>query len=163
MTEKMEIAKSWLELLLANQVLMSGVFGWFSAQTIKTVIYAVVNKKLDLTRFVGDGGMPSAHSATVVCMTTSAAIVSGLDSPVFAVAAILCAITMRDAVGVRRVTGKQSQLLNQLIEIFAPANELMPEQRLKEFVGHTPLQVLLGAVLGVLMAFVLDMIYQIRV
>lgn len=139
---------------------MAGVFGWFAAQTIKTILYAIVNKKLDLTRFIGDGGMPSAHSATVSCMAVTVAIVEGLDSTVFAVAAILCAITMRDAVGVRRETGKQSQVINQLVDIFDPANELLPEQRLKEFVGHTPLQVLLGSLLGLVMAFVLDMIYH---
>lgn len=155
-----QIARSWFELLISNQVLIAGVFGWFSAQTIKTILYAIVNKKLDLTRFIGDGGMPSAHSATVACMAVSAAIVEGVDSPVFAVAFVLCAITMRDAVGVRRETGKQSQVLNQLVDIFDPANELLPEQRLKEFVGHTPLQVIFGCLLGCVMAFVLDMLYH---
>jgi len=145
--------------ILGNRVLISGIMGSVSAQIIKTIIYALINRKLDIRRLVGDGGMPSAHSSTVCCMATTAGITCGLGSPIFAVAVIFAFVTMRDALGVRRQAGKHAVVLNQLIDIFDPTNELLPEQRLKEFVGHTPMQVLTGAVWGIAMALVLNMIY----
>ncbi len=142
--------------IIGNRVLISGLLGSASAQIIKTIIYALINRKLDLRRLTGDGGMPSAHSSTVCCMATTAGITCGLDSPIFAVAVIFAFVTMRDALGVRRQAGKHAVVLNQLIEIFDPTNELLPEQRLKEFVGHTPMQVLTGAVWGIAMAIGLN-------
>ncbi len=154
----MTVTEFWT-LILGNRVLISGIIGSVSAQIIKTIIYALINRKLDLRRLVGDGGMPSAHSSTVCCMATTAGIICGLDSPVFAVAVIFAFVTMRDALGVRRQAGKHAVVLNQLIDIFDPTNELLPEQRLKEFVGHTPMQVLTGAVWGIGMAFALNYLF----
>ena len=146
--------------IFSNQILMGGVFGWFSAQFLKTILYAIINKEWDLSRFWGDGGMPSAHSSTVSCMAVSAAIVCGPSSPVFALAAILAFITMRDAMGVRLETGKQAVILNELIRIFSPDNPSLPEERLKEFVGHTPTQVVAGGILGVAAAGLLNLFYM---
>ena len=154
----MTVTEFWTA-IINNQVLISGIVGSFSAQIIKTIIYALINKKFDIRRLVGDGGMPSAHSSTVCCMATTAGITCGVDSAIFAVAVIFAFVTMRDALGVRRQAGKHAVVLNQLIEIFDPTNELLPEQRLKEFVGHTPMQVLTGAVWGIAMALVLNLIY----
>ena len=154
----MTVTEFWTA-IINNQVLISGIVGSFSAQIIKTIIYALINKKIDIRRLVGDGGMPSAHSSTVCCMATTAGITCGVDSAIFAVAVIFAFVTMRDALGVRRQAGKHAVVLNQLIEIFDPTNELLPEQRLKEFVGHTPMQVLTGAVWGIAMALVLNLIY----
>ena len=146
--------------LLSNQVLIGGIAGWFAAQFCKTLLYAIINHKLDITRFWGDGGMPSAHSATVSCMAVTAGIVYGVDSFPFAVCVIVALITMRDAMGVRLETGKQAKLLNMIMEqdIFKLNMEQFQE-KLKEFVGHTPLQVFAGAILGVILALLVNLMY----
>lgn len=146
--------------LISNQVLMSGIVGWFAAQSSKTVLYALLNHKLDISRFWGDGGMPSAHSSTVSCMAVSAGLVFGIGSFQFAVCVILALITMRDAMGVRLETGKQARMLNEMIKLFSKDNPGLPEERLKEFVGHTPLQVLAGCIVGCIMAVVLNLFYS---
>ncbi len=145
--------------LLSNQVLMGGVAGWFAAQFCKTLLYAIINHKLDISRFWGDGGMPSAHSSTVSCMAVSAGIVYGVESFPFAVCVIVALITMRDAMGVRLETGKQAKLLNEMVRLFSKDNPSLPEQRLKEFVGHTPMQVLMGCATGCLMAVLIHVLF----
>lgn len=146
--------------LIQNQVLMSGVAGWFAAQSSKTILYALLNHKLDISRFWGDGGMPSAHSATVSCVAVSSGIVYGVSSFPFAICVILALITMRDAMGVRLETGKQARMLNEMLQLFSKDNPGLPEERLKEFVGHTPLQVLVGCIVGCTMAIILNLFYR---
>lgn len=153
-------AKNFFEQLLGNRVLMAGVAGWFAAQFIKTILYAILNHELDISRFWGDGGMPSAHSSTVSCVAVSAGIVYGLDSFQFAICVILALITMRDAMGVRLETGKQAKILNEMVQLFSMDNPELPEERLKEFVGHTPIQVLFGCIVGCLMAVLLNLLYS---
>ena len=145
--------------LISNQVLMGGVAGWFSAQFCKTLLYAILNHKLDISRFWGDGGMPSAHSSTVSCVAVSAGIVYGVSSFQFAICVIIAMITMRDAMGVRLETGKQAKLLNEMVRLFSKDNPGLPEERLKEFVGHTPAQVLIGCLNGCVVAFLLNLLY----
>lgn len=145
--------------LIHNQLLMGGIAGWFSAQFIKTVLYAIINHKLDITRFWGDGGMPSAHSSTVSCMAVSAGLACGPASPEFAICLIVAFITMRDAMGVRLETGKQAKLLNEMLRLFSKDNPELPEERLKEFVGHTPAQVVMGCMLGCAAAVLLSLFY----
>jgi len=140
----------WLVELFSNRFLIAGVSSWAVAQVLKTIIYAAINKKLDFERLVGDGGMPSGHSATVTSVATMAGLVCGLGSFEFAVSAILAIIVCHDAMGVRRETGKQAVVLNELLEILeALYKKDLPEAKLKEFVGHTPLQVAAGIVLGI--------------
>ena len=145
--------------LINNQVLMGGVAGWFAAQFLKTVLDAVLNHRLDISRFWGDGGMPSAHSSTVSCVAVSAGIVFGVGSFQFAICVIMAMITMRDAMGVRLETGKQAKLLNEMVRLFSKDTPGLPEERLKEFVGHTPAQVLLGCLTGCVVAFLLNLLY----
>ncbi|MBO5247234.1 MAG: divergent PAP2 family protein [Eubacterium sp.] len=145
--------------LMNNQVLMGGVAGWFSAQFFKTLLYAILNHKLDISRFWGDGGMPSAHSSTVSCVAVSAGFVYGVGSFPFAICVIVAMITMRDAMGVRLETGKQARLLNEMLRLFSKDNPELPEERLKEFVGHTPAQVLIGCLTGCVVAFLLNLLY----
>ena len=145
--------------LISNQVLMGGVAGWVSAQFCKTLLYAILNHKLDISRFWGDGGMPSAHSSTVSCVAVSAGIVYGVSSFQFAICVIIAMITMRDAMGVRLETGKQAKLLNEMVRLFSKDNPGLPEERLKEFVGHTPAQVLIGCLTGCVVAFLLNLLY----
>ena len=145
--------------LISNQVLMGGVAGWFAAQFFKTIIDAILNKRLDISRFWGDGGMPSAHSSTVSCVAVTAGIVYGVGSFPFAICVILAMITMRDAMGVRLETGKQAKLLNEMVRLFSKDNPGLAEERLKEFVGHTPAQVLIGCLTGCAVAFILNLLY----
>lgn len=144
---------NWLHELLSNRFLITGIGSWFVAQVIKTILYALINKKLVLERMVGDGGMPSAHSATVTSLAVISALTYGFDSFQFAVTALLAIIVCHDAMGVRLETGKQAQLINEMqkiVEILSKKE--LPEVKLKEFVGHTPLQVLAGICIGILNA-----------
>ena len=139
--------------LLSNQLLVSAVVGWVVAQGLKTLIDFALNKSFNKERLVGSGGMPSSHSATVCGLTTAAVIKYGVGSFEFAISFVLSMIVMYDAIGVRRETGKQAKLLNSILmgNPLKLSAEVLQE-RLKEYVGHTPLQVVAGAILGVLLA-----------
>lgn len=147
--------KFWEE-ILGNQVLVSAVTSWLVAQILKTIIDLSLNKNFNPERLVGSGGMPSSHSATVCALTCAALIRYGVGSFEFAVCFTLSMIVMYDAMGVRRETGKQAKLLNTILSQhpFKLNGELLQE-KLKEYVGHTPLQVFAGAVLGILLALFL--------
>ena len=149
----------WLYDLLTNRFLITSISSWFIAQFVKSVIHAVVNRKLDMTRLFGDGGMPSAHSATVSSLAAYAAFAEGPDSFHFAVCLFLAIIVCHDAMGVRLETGKQAKIINEMTKIYETlTKEELPEVKLKEFVGHTPIQViagiLTGCAMGVFMHFV---------
>lgn len=139
-----------LNQLLSNRILIIGGVAWLCAQVLKTIIYAIVNRTLDLRRLFGDGGMPSAHSATVTSIAVSCGLVCGFDSPTFALALIFAFIVMHDAMGVRLETGKQAKVLNDMIQMLY--DDTPPEEKLKEFVGHTPSQVISGFILGVVVS-----------
>ena len=141
----------WLHQLITNRFLITGVSSWFVAQLAKTIIHAIINKKLVLERMVGDGGMPSGHSATVTSLAMISGFSFGFDSFHFAVTALLAIIVCHDAMGVRLETGKQAQIINEMMEAFEVwTKKELPEVKLKEFVGHTPIQVIAGILLGVL-------------
>ena len=141
---------NWFQELLSNPFLLIGLSSWFWAQLIKTIIHAIVTKSIDFTRLIGDGGMPSGHSATVCAVATSAGILYGLGSFPFAISVIVAIIVMHDAMGVRLETGKQAKLLNEFMDLFARLEQpLSDQEKLKELVGHTPLQVCMGALLGI--------------
>lgn len=147
---------SWLIDLITNPFLITGVSSWFYAQVLKTIIHTIINKKLDWNRMVGDGGMPSGHSATVTSVAALAAMVCGPGSFEFAVSFILAIIVCHDATGVRRETEKQALLISELVKAFAElSEEKLPEVKLKKFVGHTPVQVLAGITLGVTNAVIM--------
>lgn len=140
----------FLSELYHNRVFMAAVTGWFVAQILKTIIHMWFNRRFVAERLVGSGGMPSSHSSTVCALVTATGIEFGGGSYEFAIAAIFAIIVMYDAMGVRRETGIQAKVLNEMMELFTKmGKEMTVEDRLKEFVGHTPLQVLMGAILGV--------------
>ena len=144
---------NWFQKLLSNPFLLIGLSSWFWAQLIKTIIHAIVTKSIDFTRLIGDGGMPSGHSATVCAV---AALVYGLGSFEFAMAFIFAIVVCKDAMGVRLETGRQAVIINDIVEAFnSLASEKLPEAKLKEFVGHTPLQVIAGILLGVANTFIM--------
>ncbi len=144
---------SFLNDLLHNQIFVAAVLGWLVAQVLKTIIHMIVNKQFVAERMVGGGGMPSSHSATVCALATATWMRYGGGSFEFAVAIMLAIIVMYDAMGVRRETGIQGRVLNEMLDIFMNmGKEISAEAKLKELVGHTPLQVLMGAVLGCVIA-----------
>ena len=146
----------WITDLFTNPFLITQMFSWFIAQVLKTVIHSVINKKFDISRMFGDGGMPSGHSATVTSLAVLSALVFGCDSFQFAFTAILAIIVCHDAMGVRLETGKQAEVINDLVEIIDMlTTEKLPEVKLKEFVGHTPMQVCAGVLVGIINAFVI--------
>lgn len=134
------------------------VITWFVVQCTKIVIELIKNKKLNLRRIVGSGGMPSSHSAFVCSLATTIGITEGVSSPLFAMAVALSAIVMYDAAGVRRAAGKQAKILNQLIE--SEGENIDVHEKLIELLGHTPLEVYVGAFVGIVMAFLLAPIWR---
>ncbi len=150
----------FMEQLLSNYPLMTAVLSWFVAQVLKTAIDAYFNKGINWERMTGSGGMPSSHSSTVVSLSVAIGVSYGVDSTLFALALIFAIVVMYDATGVRRETGKQAVILNRLLldNPFSWTGEEF-DKKLKEYVGHTPLQVLMGAILGVLVALIMGDVY----
>ena len=134
-----------LKLLVSNYFIDVAVISWFSAQLIKTLLFYLQNGILQAERMVGAGGMPSAHSAFVCSITIAIAKKVGYSSPEFALALAFACVVMYDAMGVRRAAGEQAKVLNDLLQHL---DQVSPERALKELLGHTPLQVLMGALLG---------------
>jgi hypothetical protein len=136
-----------------NAPLTAAVVSWFAAQLIKVMINVFKHGKLNLERFLGAGGMPSSHSAAVCALAAGLAMNEGLDSPVFALAFILAVIVMYDASGVRRAAGMHAREINKIkdaiSDIFIKKNVEENKQYLKEVLGHSPLEVFIGAIFGI--------------
>lgn len=148
--------------LFGNYVLNVALISWLSAQIIKTIINLITTKKLNLERMVGAGGMPSAHSASVCGLTIAISRSVGFESPMFAISFLLAAIVMYDAMGVRRAAGEHAKVINLIVKrssenkgegVYIPKNK----EQLKEFLGHTPLEVMGGAMLGILVAMIIPL------
>ena len=143
-----------------NQTLMSAVTGWVVAQVLKTLLDISLNRSFNPERLVGSGGMPSSHSATVCGLATAAGLRYGTGSFEFAICFILAAVVMYDAIGVRQETGKQAKVLNRLLfEDLLKLDSVVLQEKLKEYVGHTPIQVLAGAILGIVIAVAMDPLF----
>jgi acid phosphatase family membrane protein YuiD len=154
--------------LLQNKVLIAALLAWLFAQVIKTIIQSLLTRKFQIERLWGAGGMPSAHSAMVCALTVSTARFYGCASPIFALTLIFAFVVVYDAMGVRRETGRHAKLLNRYL------NEIEQEKAdvdgdgvadrkidtidLKELIGHTPLEVLGGVILGVLVGMLFPII-----
>ena len=135
--------------ILTNWVLLSGLIAWGSAQVLKGFIHAFVHREFDWHRLVGDGGMPSGHSATVTAVAATCGLEYGTDTPVFAIAMILAIITCHDAMKSRQEIGKHAMALNELFK----DRDLEPT--LEEFIGHKPSQVFVGILLGLFISFLI--------
>ena len=147
---------SWFNDLLSNPFFLTSLSSWFIAQVMKVIINAIINKKIVWERLVGDGGMPSGHSATVSSLAMIAGLRFGLNSFEFAIAGILAVIVCHDATGVRQETGKQAIIINEMLDTFERMKMgYSSDIVLKEFVGHTPLQVAAGISIGIINAFVM--------
>ena len=137
-----------LQLAVTNKYLYVPFLLWLCIQIFKVIYDLVTTKKFNFKRIIGAGGMPSSHSAVVTCLATLVGKAEGTDSIMFAMATIFALVVMYDAAGVRRAAGKQAHLLNKIIET-PGLTGVEVQQRLVEVLGHTPLQVIVGATLGI--------------
>ncbi len=140
--------------IIMNKALVIPAGVWVISQVLKVLVVLAREKRLELRFLVGSGGMPSSHTALVCSLATVVGMTQGFGSVVFAVVAILAMVVMYDAAGVRRAVGRQSAILNRIVKELLekrPRDEV--ERDLREFIGHTPFQVIAGAVLGISIAW----------
>lgn len=149
----------FLTAIVHNIILMTSLTAWVTAQLFKTMTAYWRHGSLNAERLVGAGGMPSSHTALVVSLAVSIALREGLESDLFALAVILAGIVMYDAAGVRRAAGRQAKVINKLVREMRVEHKVR-ETRLKELLGHTPLEVLGGAVHGTLVAYIFYVLYK---
>ncbi|MDR2546060.1 MAG: divergent PAP2 family protein [Lachnospiraceae bacterium] len=141
---------SFLADLVVNPIFVSAFAAWTIAQISKTITYWFVSGELDWGRLLGSGGMPSSHAATVCALLTATGYHYGASGFEFGFAMVLAFIVMHDAMGIRRQSGNQAKMINEMMEFLGKMGEKLPvSEKLKEFVGHTPIQVLAGAITGV--------------
>ena len=133
----------------SSEIILSAIFANFIAQFYKFILFIVVNKQINFRRLFQTGGMPSSHSAFMMAMATSTGLIAGFNSVHFAIALTIALLVMYDAAGLRRAVGKQASVLNQIVaEIFSEHPHLST-QKFRELLGHTPVEVFVGALLGV--------------
>ena len=135
-----------------NQIMLCALLSWFIAQVLKIPTNLITEKRLDWKRLLGSGGMPSSHTSFVVALTIMVGAVEGFGSALFAVSFTLAAIVMYDATGVRRETGTQAQVINEILRNVFIDGKPISEDNLKELVGHKPVEVAAGFILGVIVA-----------
>ncbi len=136
------------------KILYATTVAWVIAQGFKVLIYYVRHRKINFRLFVGTGGMPSSHSALVCSLATAIGLETGWDSPVFLLSVGMALIIMSDAAGVRRAVGQQAQILNEIMDDLNSSRPV-PDKKLKELLGHTPVQVFMGALLGIIVVLVM--------
>jgi len=138
--------------IFKNRVLITALLAWFVAQTLKVLRGVIKEKRFDFRWFIGTGGMPSSHAAGAAALASSIGLNYGFNSVVFALAVTFAIVVMFDAQGVRRATGKQAQILNKVMEDIYWQGKIK-EDRLRELIGHTPIEVIVGMLLGIVIAF----------
>jgi len=151
MTVHSQEIHDFLKEIGANRIIGVTLLAWFVAQVLKVILGIFQEKRFNFQWFIGTGGMPSSHAAGVASLTTSVGCVSGFDSPIFAVTSVVALIIMFDAQGVRRASGEQAEVLNKIIDDIY-RNKGVREDRLKELLGHTPVEVIMGALLGIFLS-----------
>ncbi|ERT07016.1 divergent PAP2 family protein [Lyngbya aestuarii BL J] len=145
--------------ILHNQVLMVSLFACLFAQTAKLAIELIRFGKVNFRALVTTGGMPSSHSAFVSALATSVGQSIGWESPEFAIAVVFAFIVMYDATGVRQAAGQQARILNQIVDELFQEHPQFNEDRLKELLGHTPFQVIVGLTLGIAISGLAELAY----
>ena len=138
---------------IQNKYIYTPFFLWFGIQFFKVIYDLVTTKKFNFKRILGAGGMPSSHSAVVVSLAVLIGKEFGFDSAIFALSLVFACIVMYDAAGVRRAAGKQATLLNKIIET-PGLSDLEVQERLVEVLGHTPVQVIVGAIIGIIVGVI---------
>jgi uncharacterized protein len=139
--------------LLENKILWVSITGWAVAQTIKVVIGIIKEKRFNFRWFIGTGGMPSSHASGATALAVACGFDVGFNSAVFALAVMFAIVTMFDAQGVRRSTGQQAEILNKIMDDIYWKGKI-EEDRLKELIGHTPIEVFIGGIIGFAIALV---------
>ena len=140
--------------IMDNSVLIVVFWGWLISCVLKGLLECIKQRRLDITRFMGPGGMPSSHSTVVTCLTTSVGITNGFDTSLFAMCCVLSFVVMYDASGIRRAAGQQAKMINMIIDAWDESDPIEKQIKLKELLGHTPLEVIAGAALGVIISVV---------
>lgn len=140
--------------ILKNPVVITGFAAWFLAQSLKVLLGFIEEKRFNFKWFIGSGGMPSSHAALVMSVAVEVGLTEGFGTPIFALALAFALVTMFDAQGVRRQSGYQAEALNKMLDDIYSQRGIQ-EQPLKELFGHTPIEVLAGAVLGLVVAVAL--------
>lgn len=140
--------------ILKNQILMVAITAWIIAQSLKIFLFFLTHKRFNFRRFIESGGMPSSHSALVSSLATAVGKTEGWESGITAITLVFALIVMYDAAGVRRAAGKQAEVLNKIIDEFLHKRGFR-EERLKELIGHTPFEVIVGGLLGIFIAFIM--------
>ncbi len=139
--------------ILHNKILLTTVFAWATAQTIKVFLGVIRERRFNFKWFIGTGGMPSSHAAGATALATSCGLYAGFQSIEFALAAVFALVTMFDAQGVRRSAGQQAKILNQILDDMYWKQKLEAD-RLFELIGHSPLEVILGGMLGIFLGII---------
>ena len=150
---------NFVHFLTGNLVLNLCIISWVTAQVLKVIIYYILNRRLDIHYLISSGGMPSSHSSVVCTCAAAVGFIQGWSSVAFAVTVVLAFIVMYDAANVRKAAGEQAKILNYIMEHW---KEMRPEflsKELKELLGHTPVQVLVGAVLGIAIGWLGTFLY----
>jgi hypothetical protein len=140
--------------IFTNRILLAALISWAIAQTLKIFTSLRAEHRIDWSKIMGPGGMPSSHSAFVTSLAVGVGLTEGWDSGMFAVSFVFAAVVMYDAAGVRRAAGKQARVLNQLMTIMLKEGHV-PATKLRELLGHTPFEVIMGALLGMLIAWLM--------
>ncbi len=140
--------------LCKNSILQTALISWFAAQLIKVIIVLIIERRVDFTRITGSGGMPSSHSSFTVSLAAAIGFTDGFDSVAFALAAAFSLVVMYDASGVRRSAGQQAAILNRIVEKLGKEELSATGKKLKELLGHTPMEVVAGALLGLIIAVI---------
>ncbi len=144
----LDYAINTVKYLTGNRILNIALIACFTAQILKVIVTLIAERKFNVGRMFQNGGMPSSHSSLVVALATSVGRVYGVNSPYFAIAAVFALIVMFDAAGVRRAAGEQAKILNYIMEHWRETTPEIFGEKLREFIGHTPFQVIMGALLG---------------
>lgn len=142
-------------IILGNRILDVVFIAWFVAQFYKVLVSIITEKRITLKRIFETGGMPSSHSSTMTALVTSIGLVYGTNNVEFTIAFVLAGIVMYDAAGIRRAAGKHAGLLNKLLERFnVKIGEKIYDGKLKELLGHTPFEVFIGGIVGIVVAYI---------
>lgn len=147
----MEIFVILIKEVLRNKILVITLTVWALAQCIKVFLGVIRERRFNFRWFIGTGGMPSSHAAGATALATTIGMERGFDSVIFALSAVFALVTMFDAQGVRRATGQQAEILNRILEDIYWRGKI-ETNRLVELIGHTPIQVFIGSIIGCLMS-----------
>ena len=144
----------YLKELINNDILITALLSWLIAQVLKVILVFICNRRLDFRRLTGSGGMPSSHSSITMALSMSVGFEYGFNSPMFAICMIIAFVVMYDASGVRRSAGQQAAILNKIVADWENGKFANTDKKLKELLGHTPMEVVAGAILGILIAII---------